>query len=66
MTHVYVIETFTNDFVLCGLNEEYIRDVSMLAVCDSLEKAKELAKKFDDLGIDALIAIGGDLKWFPF
>ncbi len=30
------------------------------------EKSKELGKKFDDLGIDALIAIGGDLKWFPF
>jgi 6-phosphofructokinase len=28
--------------------------------------AKEMAKKFDDLGIDALIAIGGDLKWIPF
>ena len=30
------------------------------------EKAKELAKKFNELGIDALIAIGGDLKCFPF
>ncbi len=30
------------------------------------EKAKELAKKFEDLGIDALIAIGGDLKRFTF
>ena len=30
------------------------------------EKAKELGNKFNDLGIDALIAIGGDLKWFPF
>ena len=28
--------------------------------------AKEMAKKFDELGIDALIAIGGDLKWIPF
>lgn len=28
--------------------------------------AKEMAKKFDDLGIDALIVIGGDLKWIPF
>lgn len=28
--------------------------------------AKEMAGKFDELGIDALIAIGGDLKWFPF
>jgi len=28
--------------------------------------AKEMAKKFDELGIDALIAIGGDLKWAPF
>ncbi len=26
------------------------------------ERAKELAKKFEELGIDALIAIGGDLK----
>jgi len=26
------------------------------------EKAKELAKQFEILGIDALIAIGGDLK----
>jgi 6-phosphofructokinase 1 len=26
------------------------------------ERAKELAKKFDELGIDALIAIGGVLK----
>ncbi len=30
------------------------------------EKAKELAKKFDTLNIDALIAIGGDLKRFTF
>ena len=30
------------------------------------EKSRELGKKFEDLGIDALIAIGGDLKWFPF
>ncbi len=30
------------------------------------EKAKELAKKFDTLNIDALIAIGGDLKGFTF
>jgi len=28
--------------------------------------AKEMAKKFDELGIDALIAIGGDLKCIPF
>jgi len=30
------------------------------------EKAKQLAKQFDMLGIDALIAIGGDLKYDLF
>ncbi len=28
--------------------------------------SKNMATKFDELGIDALIAIGGDLKWFQF
>ena len=35
-------------------------------VSSKKERAKELAMKFEELGIDALIAIGGDLKWAPF